>query len=184
MGQHKNNPVAKYYEKHPEYKGKEKTYLDVIDRVLPRDLMEWQSGAYRFRPDCRTETGYYKYVGGLVERHKELTGSTITLYRSTAPYEDSTHLGCSWTPDLEVCKEKAEYFGSNEIYSIVLPSGTPHIHLDQNGFYEEEFILDMQGLGLVGDTPSAICERKDYSVQKLCTCSDTPVPVWQYSYSL
>ena len=171
MGQHKSNPVARYYAKHPEYKGKDKMYNDVIERELPYDLIEWQSGAYRyFRVDCQTEDGYYNYVGRLVDKYKELTDKDITLYRSTAPYEDCTHLGCSWTNDLEVCKEKAEFFGAKEIFSIRIPKGTPLIHLAANGFYEEEYILDMKRLGLVGRDELAEHTRACYSVFKLCSC--------------
>lgn len=172
MGAHKTNPVARYYAKHPEYKGKDKLYNDVIERELPHDLMEWQSGAYRYyRLDCRTEDGYYNYVGSLVEKYKELTETDVVLFRSTAPYEDCTHLGCSWTPDLQVCKEKAAFFKANEIYTITIPKGTPVVHLSPNGFYEEEFILDMKGLGLVGKDKCAELIRARYSVGRLYSCA-------------
>ena len=171
MGAHKQNPRAIYYTKHPEYKGKDKRYLDVIDRTLPVDLMEWQSGAYRFRPECQTETGYYGYVGRLVVKYGEFSGSNMTVYRSIlSAKEDSTHLGYSWTPSLEVCREKAAYFGADGIYSITIPAGTPVIHLEENGFYEEEYILDMNGLGLVGITSSAIATRSEYGVEMVETC--------------
>lgn len=170
MGAHKYNPRANYYANHPEYKGKDKGYMDVIDRTLPEDLMEWQSGAYRYRPDCWTETGYYDYVGRLVDKYKEVPGSDMTLYRSVLTIkEDNTHLGCSWTPELEVCREKAAYFGADGIYSITIPAGTPVVHLEANGFYEEEYILDMSGLGLVGVSPSAIATRAEFGVEMVET---------------
>ena len=128
----------------------------------------WQSGKYRNLPECKTEEGYYDFVSKYVERYGVVNNNCCYVYRSVnSDVEDITHLGCSWTPDEEVCKGLAGYWCCDEIYMMPLPIGIKVIHFDADfsgKLFEEEYLIDMKGLGFVGNTEEAQKTRDDYCV--------------------
>lgn len=125
----------------------------------------WQSGEYRVLPCCKTEDGYYDFVHWAVEEFGEEIDDCFYLYRSIhSENENITHLGCSWTPDEDLCIKLANYHHCDEVYCLPYPSGAKAIHIkaDYSKMYEEEYVIDMKGLGFVGDNLESKSIREDY----------------------
>lgn len=102
---------------------------------------EWQSGAYRKREDCKTQEGYYKAVEKFVEKYGVPTKKDMLLCRSGQREEEQEGYGCSFTTNVNVCRNLAKRAMVDTIWWCFIPKGTKAVHIAQNGLFEEEYVI-------------------------------------------
>lgn len=155
----------------------EKTVTEpaVIDEQGIITKYGWRSGKYHNVIKTREE--YYEAVHKFVEKYGEVLEEQLTVYHNAGgnPKETIEYLGCGWnTENLNSAVITSKPVGANVVFILTIPKGAKVVKFedDEEEFgiliaLEDEAVVDMKALGLIGNSKEAEDNRDKYGLMYL-----------------
>lgn len=147
----------------------------VIDEQGVLTKYGWRSGEYH--KIIKTRKDYYNAVHKFVEKYGVVLDKQMTVYHNAGGNrrESEEYLGCGWnTENLNSTIFTAKQVHANKVYVLTIPKGAKVVLLNDDAEeygpligLEDEAVVDMMALGLIGSSDESYTTRYDYGLRQL-----------------